>query len=66
MTNEEILVKTIAQILDRSVRIETRLTKLMERVGVDHGGSKPSWDDKQDCVVAASVGVALDEWPSGP
>jgi len=63
MTNEELILKAINQILDRSVRIETRLTKLMDHVDIDTGATKPSWveGDCADGVVAPSVGVSLED-----
>ena len=56
-------MKVLGQILDRAVRTETRITKLMENVGINTGATKPRWieDDHTDGVVASSVGVSIED-----
>lgn len=49
------------EILDRTRRIETRLTKIGNAMGVDVGGGKPFWCNKRRCVVLPSPGCAITE-----
>ncbi len=49
------------EVLDRIRRVETRVTKIGNHLGVDVGGGKPYWCDKRRCVVLPSPGCAITE-----
>lgn len=47
----------IAEIHERSRRIETRLTKLVEAMGVDAGGLRPVWDEGRIVLPSLACGL---------
>lgn len=49
----------LSEILDRTRRIETRLTKLIESQGIDSGTKKPRWDG--ETIHLASLEISLKE-----
>jgi hypothetical protein len=57
------------EIRDRVRRIETRVTKLCLRMGVDAGATKPSWSDGQidipskDVSIRDVISVVPADWP---
>lgn len=56
------------EVHERTRRIETRLTRLMESMGVDAGGKKPAWADgavvlpSLSCSVHQVLAVVPDSW----
>lgn len=47
--------------LDRVRRIETRVTKIGNHLGVDVGGGKPEWDRVNERVVLPSPNCSISE-----
>ncbi len=52
---------TAREILDRTRRIETRITKIGNAMGVDVGGGKPSWNAARRRVDLPSPNCSLSE-----
>ena len=58
------------EIRDRVRRVETRLTKLCEAMGVDAGGSKPVWEDGRielpnvSCSFRDVINSIPNDWPA--
>ena len=58
----------VAELLDRSRRIETRVTKIGIALGVDVGGGKPVWGEGKiilptpNCSVGECLAIVPQEW----
>ena len=63
------LQNQLSEVLDRTRRIETRLTKYMQAQGIDAGSLKPMWRNGKVHAPNAMVGtldllnVIPDDWP---
>ena len=51
----------IEEILDRSRRIESRLTSFIAKSGFSTGGKRPEWDRIDETIVVPSREIALIE-----
>lgn len=52
---------TAREILDRTRRIETRITKIGNAMGVDVGGGKPIWDPARRRVMVSTPNCSINE-----
>jgi hypothetical protein len=48
------------EIVDRTRRIETRLTKIGRAMGIDVGGGQPTWDDEHRRVVLPTPNCSVE------
>lgn len=55
------MMDTSNEVLDRTRRIETRLTRLIQAMGFDPGSQKPQYDEAEGVLHVPSRHVSLQE-----
>lgn len=49
------------ELLDRTRRIETRITRIGNHLGIDVGGSKPTWDPERQAIVLPTPNCSISD-----